>query len=173
MRWLWLLVFLCPIPALAHNAPLDAYGCHADSARFGNSAQRECHADLLAGQVFASTTAEYKAYIAAQKILLSQQQTLIADLTAKLATCTARCPVVGQAVLSWTPNTDTDLAGYKVYKGTASRIYQSPPLTVSVMTLPTVTIQNLPAGTYYFAVTAYDKAGNESGFSQEVEKVIP
>jgi hypothetical protein len=27
--------------------------------------------------------------------------------------------------------------------------------------------------TYYFAVTAYDAAGNESAFSDEVSKLIP
>lgn len=37
----------------------------------------------------------------------------------------------------------------------------------------TYTLQNLPAGTYYFAITAYDSAGNETAFSPEVKKNIP
>jgi hypothetical protein len=34
-------------------------------------------------------------------------------------------------------------------------------------------VANLPVGqTYYFAVTAYDAAGNESAFSAEGSKVV-
>lgn len=45
---------------------------------------------------------------------------------------------------------------------------------IDVMNTTTYTIKNLPEGfTYYFAVTAYDINGNESGFSNEVSKNIP
>ncbi|NWG13123.1 MAG: fibronectin type III domain-containing protein [Acidobacteria bacterium] len=72
--------------------------------------------------------------------------------------------------LAWDPNTETDLAGYKVYYGTASRTY-GPPVTIGLQT--TYTVTNLPPGTYYFAVTAYNTAGLESGFSNEVSANIP
>jgi len=74
------------------------------------------------------------------------------------------------ASLTWGPNTETDLAGYKVYVGTSSRVYGSP---ISVGNLTSYALTNLLVGsTYYFAVTAYDSNGNESGFSNEVSKSI-
>src|SRR6266850_5823168 len=66
--------------------------------------------------------------------------------------------------LSWSPNTDTDLAGYKVYYGTTSGTYETP---VNVGSVSTYTLTGLNAATYFFAVTAYDASGNESGFSNE------
>lgn len=71
--------------------------------------------------------------------------------------------------LSWSPNTDADLAGYKVYYGTASRTYGTP---VNVGIVSAYTLTGLNAGTYYFAVTAYDSSGNESAFSNEASLAI-
>jgi fibronectin type 3 domain-containing protein len=60
------------------------------------------------------------------------------------------------------------VTGYRVYYGTTSRTYGSG-LNASSMT--TYIVPNLTVGrTYYFAVTAYDAAGNESDFSGEVTK---
>ncbi|MEO5657789.1 MAG: fibronectin type III domain-containing protein [Nitrospiria bacterium] len=73
------------------------------------------------------------------------------------------------AILSWDPNPETDLGGYKVYYGTASGAYGAP-LTVGNTT--TSTVGGLGPGTYYFSVTAYNTSGNESGFSNEVSKTI-
>ncbi|MBW2581115.1 MAG: fibronectin type III domain-containing protein, partial [Deltaproteobacteria bacterium] len=71
-----------------------------------------------------------------------------------------------QVTLTWDPNTETNLAGYKVYCGTASRDYD---VTVDVGSQTSYTLSNLEEGkTYYFAVTAYDTSGNESNFSGEV-----
>ncbi len=82
----------------------------------------------------------------------------------------------GSATLSWTPpttNTDgtalTDLAGFKVYYGTASGSYTQ---VVNVGYVTTYTVNNLTSGTYYFAVTAYDTSGYESGYSNQVSKTI-
>ncbi len=36
-----------------------------------------------------------------------------------------------------------------------------------------VVLDNLASGKRYFAATAYDAAGNESGFSNEVSAVVP
>lgn len=80
-------------------------------------------------------------------------------------------PASGTAMLTWDANTESDLAGYKVYVGTRSRTY-GPPLDVGKVTSFKV-INLLPGTTYYFAVTAYDTASNESGFSNEVSKSIP
>jgi hypothetical protein len=68
--------------------------------------------------------------------------------------------------VAWIANTETDLAGYKVYIGTASGTY-GVPITISTQT--TYTITGLAAGTtYYVAVTAYNTTGLESGFSNEI-----
>jgi hypothetical protein len=83
----------------------------------------------------------------------------------------------GQAVLSWdapTTNEDgtplTDLAGYKIYWGTAPGTYTQ---SKDVGNVITYTITGLPSGKYFFAVTAYNVALMESGKSNEVSKEIP
>ena len=73
-----------------------------------------------------------------------------------------------QIRLAWDANTEPDLAGYKVYYGTASRVYGTP---VSVGNVTTYTVTGLTLGqTYYMAVTAFDNAtpANESSYSTEV-----
>jgi len=72
---------------------------------------------------------------------------------------------------TWNANSESDLAGYKVYYGTQSGNY-SQSVDVGNTTSSTITIQDSDK-TYFFAVTAYDNAGNESGFSQEVSLFIP
>ena len=68
--------------------------------------------------------------------------------------------------LAWDPNTEPDLAGYKVYYGTQPGIYGSV-LDVGNVTQYTVTGLE-PETRYYFSLTAYDTSRNESGFSAEV-----
>jgi fibronectin type 3 domain-containing protein len=76
----------------------------------------------------------------------------------------------GTATLTWDPVTDLSVKGYKVYAGTNSGAYGAP---VDVENVTTFQIINLQSGnTYYFAVTAYNSAG-ESGYSNEVNKSIP
>ena len=71
-----------------------------------------------------------------------------------------------QITLSWDPVIAPDIAGYRVYYGTSSRAYD---VTLDVGNWTSVTIADLKDGeTYYFAVTAYDLEGNESGYSSEV-----
>ncbi|MGH7258108.1 MAG: fibronectin type III domain-containing protein, partial [Nitrospiraceae bacterium] len=72
------------------------------------------------------------------------------------------------ATLTWSLNTDTDLAGYKVYVGTASGVYGAP---IDVGKVTSYVVSNLQLGnTYYFTVTAYDVSSNESLHSGEVTK---
>ena len=71
-------------------------------------------------------------------------------------------------------NTDgtplTDLAGFNIYQGTTTGVYGTP---VDVGNTLCTIISGLSAGTtYYFAVTAYDISANESGYSNEVNKLI-
>ena len=110
---------------------------------------------------------------------------------------------VGTATLTWYPpttNTDatalTDLAGYKIYYGTASAAYTvtvdipcgilpcqgfstNPPTDLErqqkATSHPTIiAISGLEDNqTWYFAATAYDTWANESGYSNEVSRFIP
>ncbi len=76
-----------------------------------------------------------------------------------------------QATLYWNPNSESDLAGYKIYYGYSSRSYSS---SIDVRKKTSYTISNLEEGvTYYFAATAYDKRKNESGYSNEVSYDVP
>src|SRR3989441_468099 len=75
-----------------------------------------------------------------------------------------------QVTLVWDPNTETDLAGYKLYYSTSSGSYQS---SMDVVNLSSNTLAVLLEGrTYYFAATAYELNVNESGFSNEASKAI-
>ena len=79
-------------------------------------------------------------------------------------------PTTGSANLTWTANTEPDLAGYKVHIGTQPGIY-NPPITLGTVT--TYTATNLTSGkTYYFCVSAFDSAGNDSLCSAEISKPI-
>lgn len=82
-------------------------------------------------------------------------------------------PKTGNAILSWNLGTEKDLAGYKVYIGTASGAYSYPGSPFTIGRVTTYTVNNLPMGqTYYFALSAYDNAGNTSAVSAEVHKSI-
>jgi Viral BACON domain/Fibronectin type III domain len=71
-----------------------------------------------------------------------------------------------QITLAWNPNAEPDLAGYMVNYGTVSGNYQ---VYMDVGNITQATITNLQdGGTYYFAVTAYNVSGIESGYSNEV-----
>jgi len=63
-----------------------------------------------------------------------------------------------------------DLSGFNIYYGKSPLGYSE---VIDTGDVRTYTLQNMPAGTYYFAVTAYDSAGNETDFSPEVNKSIP
>lgn len=80
-----------------------------------------------------------------------------------------------EVTLAWNPNTESDVEGYGVY---LSQDDPGPPYSlfgyVALSELsdsdnPTFTVTGLETGArYYFAVTAYDTAGNESSFSSSV-----
>ncbi len=74
--------------------------------------------------------------------------------------------------VTWNPNTEPDLAGYRLYVGEASGQY-SEPVDVGNVTEHQLTITPQYGATYYFALTAYDTSGNESGYSDEATCFIP
>jgi hypothetical protein len=64
----------------------------------------------------------------------------------------------------------TDLAGYRVYHGRGSGVYAE---VLDVGKFTSCSIDGLPPGSWYFAVTAYDFMKNESSYSNEVRADIP
>ena len=71
-----------------------------------------------------------------------------------------------QVTLSWDPNKENNIAGYKIYYGNSSGNYGS---NVDVGNRTTYTITDLESGkTYYFVVAAYNTNGSESSSSAEV-----
>jgi len=74
--------------------------------------------------------------------------------------------------VTWNPNTEPDLSGYKLYHGTASGQYGEP-VDVGNVTGHVMEITPQHGATYYFALTAYDTSGNESGYSAEATCFIP
>jgi len=73
---------------------------------------------------------------------------------------------VSSVRVSWDANSEADLKGYKCYMGKAQRNYTQ---SEDVGNNLEYVWRNLDGNTlYYFAVTAYDTAGNESQFSAEV-----
>lgn len=81
-------------------------------------------------------------------------------------------PASSSATLTWRANTESDLAGYRVYRATSSGTYGAPIATIQGNT-PNYIATGLQIGTtYFFVVTAFDTAGNESAYSNEVSKSI-
>jgi Fibronectin type III domain/Divergent InlB B-repeat domain len=77
----------------------------------------------------------------------------------------------GQATLTWDPDTSTTITGYRINYGTTSGSYAQ---KVDVGYATSYTLGNLSDGqTYYFVVAAYDAAGDQSGYSNEVSKSMP
>ena len=79
-------------------------------------------------------------------------------------------PFTGSLTLSWPASPSTDVAGYIVYYGTQSGVYDS---TVWVGNALSVTIDNLnPDQAYYFVVLSYDIAGYISDPSLESYSLV-
>jgi len=80
------------------------------------------------------------------------------------------------ATLAWDAVQATALGGYRIYYGNSPGLYfqsRGNGLTIS-SNVTTHVVTGLSSGTtYYFAATAFDTSGNESGYSAEVSKAIP
>jgi len=74
--------------------------------------------------------------------------------------------------LTWTPNGESDLAGYNVYRHTGNE----PPKKVNteLVKTPRFPDPDIQAGArYFYSVTAVDLRGNESGKSEETSETVP
>ena|SRR5437899_4351699 len=102
---------------------------------------------------------------------------------ALMASCGGRSPVSpapsavlknGAVELEWNPVTEPNVNGYRVYYGTASRTYRQPFGQGLASTGATYTVTGLAgANRYFFAVTATNSLGKESGYSDEFSLNIP
>lgn len=75
--------------------------------------------------------------------------------------------------LAWPASTSLNVAGYNVYRGTASggpytKLNSSP---VATLSYADATVQ--AGSNYYYVTTTVDSSGNESGYSTEVHAVVP
>jgi len=87
-----------------------------------------------------------------------------------LMLCLFMVQQIRAVTIAWDPNKESDIAGYKLFYGTAN-----PPTTVvNAGTNTSVTLNNLNAGdTYYFYATAFNTAGLESSPSQTITYSVP
>lgn len=114
-------------------------------------------------------------YTARVTITLDNGESTAVPVTLKVAEVPASSPPPpstsgAKASLSWSPVISTDVAGYKVYIGSASGRYGTP---LDVGNITSYVANSLAVGTtYYFVVTSYSSSGNESPYSNEVSKSI-
>jgi hypothetical protein len=87
-------------------------------------------------------------------------------------------PVTGSAKLSWVPPTEkvdgtplTDLAGFRIRYGQSSASMDQV-LEIASPVITSAMIENLAAGTWYFAIKAYTSANVESDLSNLAQKTI-
>lgn len=79
----------------------------------------------------------------------------------------------GSVTLSWSANGENDLAGYKIYLGTSSGNYTASGSPTVIGKVTSYTVTGLQRNTtYFFALSAYDSAGNESALSGEASKSV-
>lgn len=88
----------------------------------------------------------------------------------------------GTVNINWEiPTTKTDgspislseLGGYRIYVSTNSNSIPSiPSVDLKDGTKTQYSITDLPAGTYYISLTSYDVNGDESAYSNKVQKTI-
>ncbi len=97
------------------------------------------------------------------------KKTTALALSLLIVSVTAPPLLAADVTLAWDANAEPDLAGYKVYFGTASRTYGTP---ITIGTTTTYTVTGLAPGTYYFSVTAWNGGGQESGYSNEVTATV-
>jgi hypothetical protein len=84
----------------------------------------------------------------------------------------------GTATVAWAAPTErsdgsalTNLAGYRIYYGSSSNSFENV-IDVNSVGVTSFVVDNLPAGTWYFAVSARDSSGAESGLSSAATKTI-
>jgi len=110
----------------------------------------------------------YKTYFAAQQS--SFPATHLGWVVSSVLLCCAAHASAGQVHLTWDAVSAPNLVGYRLYYGQTPSSYTT---HIDTGLQTTATMTGLTAGkTYYFVVTAYDTAGEESGASNTASVTI-
>lgn len=78
----------------------------------------------------------------------------------------------GKVKLAWDASPSQGVQGYRVYWGERSKQYTGMTLVDGAQNTATEIANLTPGKTYYFSATAYNAAGDESGYSNEVSKAF-
>ena len=101
-----------------------------------------------------------------------KRASIILYITAMALIILPNFALAGSATVSWSANSEDDLAGYRIYYGTTQGGPYGSSSALIDKTKTSYTISNLSDGTYYFVVVALDTSDNESAYSREVSKTI-
>ncbi len=122
-------------------------------------------------------TASIELGLGANKITVTAEDTAGAT-TSRSIVINRESGQIGSTALSWaapTARTDgsalTNLAGYKIFYGRMSGIYDYQ-IDINNPAVLTYVVENLVSGDWYFALAAYDTEGLESDRSNEVLRQI-
>lgn len=74
--------------------------------------------------------------------------------------------------LVWDANSETDLAGYRVYSSTISGGPYTMIQDVGNVIELTLNMNGVSEGIIYYVCTAYDQRGNESEYSNQAEYIV-
>lgn len=144
-----------------HTAPYgfpDDNGTTATTAKFGNGP----HTVLFVFKLEGTSTEIGRASVT---VMEGAPQTPPGQVLGLAFTLTT---IADPVRLIWDANTESDLAGYRVYVRFPGGIYAM----AGTVTQPTGTVNGLEVGkTYEFVVTAFDRSNNESGYSNRVSTV--
>lgn len=110
-------------------------------------------------------------YLADASKTATRRAVLLGFLLGGLAAATSSVLGTQSVTLAWNPVTNTNVAGYNVYDGSASGNYTN---VTSVGNVTNATISGLTEGaTYYFAITTLSTSGLESAYSSEISYTVP
>ena len=106
----------------------------------------------------------------------SLEKTVLAGIIFIILTFFSTMALAGSSVtFEWDANTESDLAGYRLYQTTTSGQYtfgDGNQVETILAGIEMVTLPDVPDGTYYWVATAYDTQGLESGSSNEVSATL-
>ena len=153
---------------IVSSSPVGISCGSACTYNFAQNSTVTLAATAATGSTIAGWSGSCGGTTASTSIVLSANSICFATFTAVVATS-------GAANLSWDPVTSAALSGYRVYYGTSAGNYQQAPgLGLNAGSTANFTVAGLTSGIrYYFAVTAYDAANFESGYSNEAVKDVP
>ncbi len=177
----------------AHSAPLPATREAIDQNLLVEAAPDAAPAQALDKSIVLGNTYEYRAQRVIREKLDNRAIELEGELSAPIqvdardvfppavpadlaAVATAADPASGMSAsidLSWQPNTESDLAGYQVYRREDQTPWQRISGDQPIIGPAFHDAHVLPGHTYRYGVSAVDKGGHESSRSVEASETVP